>query len=159
MLLSFQLCKTSGHLQHLKINLYCNAESIKEAECEDNLARNRKTLSNHKVESIKSVMIADNNGKNRGNSHDNNKTSIKAERKDKKTPVTPKCSFSRENIDLLFSLIFSEISSILSLIFSGISLIFSLIFSGVSSIFSQFVILFYSNVFFLIFLNKLKINL
>ena len=125
MLLSFQLCKTSGHLQHLKINLYCNAESIKEAECEDNLARNRKTLSNHKVESIKSVMIADNNGKNRGNSHDNNKTSIKAEREDKKTPVTPKCSFSRENIDLLFSLIFSGISSIFSIIFSKVASFFN----------------------------------
>ena len=44
-------------------------------------------------------MIADNNGKSKGNSHDNDKTSIKAESEDKKTPITPKCSFSRENIN------------------------------------------------------------
>ena len=87
-------------------NLYCDVESNKKAESEDRSARNSKTFCNQIVQSIKNMMIVDNNGKNRANSHDNDKMSIKAERGDKKTPITPKCSFVRENINL-----FSKIAS------------------------------------------------
>ena len=106
-------------------NLYFDAESVKKAKCENNLTRNNKTIRHHKVQSIKNVVIADNNGKSRVNSHDNDKTSIKAGCGDKKTPVTPKCCFVRKKIDLLFSLIFSGISSIFSLIFSKIVSLFT----------------------------------
>ena len=42
-------------------NLYFDAESVKKAKCENNLTRNNKTIRHHKVQSIKNVVIADNN--------------------------------------------------------------------------------------------------